>query len=118
MPFWLSEGYASFVQSYVSEHAGGYDGQIFTRNGNAGVDRDAVRWLGNDRGRALLRYVGTELEEPDLSDRTNAAAPFYVLSQSLVKFLVEQTGIKDIHQLASLKNLPALREKWLNVSLR
>lgn len=112
-PLWLSEGYASFVQSYVSQHLGGYDGQIFTRNGNTGVDRDAVRWLGNDRGKAMLRYVGTTLDEPDLSDRRSAAAPFYVLSQSLVKYLVEQTGQKEISALAERKDLAALRQKWV-----
>jgi hypothetical protein len=112
-PVWLGEGYASFVQSYVSEHAGGYDGQIFTRRGNAGVDQDAVRWLGNERGKAMLPYVGTALQEPDLTDRRNAAAPFYVLAQSFVKFLVETTGLKDIHSLSALNDLPLLRERWL-----
>ena len=29
-PMWFNEGLASFVQSYVSEHAGGYDGAIFS----------------------------------------------------------------------------------------
>jgi hypothetical protein len=111
-PTWLAEGYASYVQSYVSEHVGGYDGQIFTRNGNTGVDRDAMRWLANDRGKAMLPYVGTGLEEPDLSDRRAAATPFYLLSQSFVKFLVEKTGTKDIHLLAELRELPALRAKW------
>ncbi|MES1262650.1 MAG: hypothetical protein ABUS49_13030, partial [Acidobacteriota bacterium] len=113
-PLWLSEGYASFVQSYVSEHMGGYDGQIFTRNGNTGVDRDALRWLANDRGQAMLPFVGTNLEEPDLSDRRSVAAPFYVLSQSLVKYLVEKTGQKDLRALADIKDLTALREKWVS----
>ncbi len=44
-PMWFSEGLASFVQSYVSEHMGGYDGIIFARRGNRGIDRDSVRWL-------------------------------------------------------------------------
>lgn len=113
-PLWLSEGYASFVQSYVSEHMGGYDGQIFTRNGNTGVDRDALRWLANERGKAMLPFVGTNLEEPDLSDRRSVAAPFYVLSQSLVKYLVEKTGARDLRVLAETKGLAALREKWVS----
>src|SRR5579862_5450756 len=58
-PMWFSEGLASFVQSYVSEHMGGYDGIIFARNGNRGIDRDALRWLGNDRGKAVLPFIGT-----------------------------------------------------------
>jgi hypothetical protein len=111
---WLSEGYASYVQSYVSENMGGYDGQIFTRNGNTGVDRDAMRWLANDRGKAMLPYVGTDMEEPDLSDRRAAATPFYLLSHSLVKFLVEKTGTKDIHGLAGMKDMGEWRGKWMH----
>src|SRR5437764_7561077 len=52
-PMWFSEGFASFVQSYVSEHMGGYDGIIFARKGNRGIDRDAVRWLASGRGQAV-----------------------------------------------------------------
>lgn len=110
---WLNEGFASYVQSYIAENVGGYDGQIFTRNGNAGIDRDAVRWLNDPRGRAMLPFVGTEVEEPDLSDRRNAAAPFYVLSQSLVRFLVRNTGVKDPGSLARLQDLTAQRKQWL-----
>jgi hypothetical protein len=40
---WLGEGFASFVQSHVAEELGGYDGFVFSRGGNASVDRLARR---------------------------------------------------------------------------
>jgi len=89
-PMWFSEGLASYVQSYVSEHTGGYDGGIFTRGGNRGIDRDARRWLASERGKAVISFIGAHGVPPDIdSDRMNVAAPFYVMAQSFVKFLVE-----------------------------
>jgi hypothetical protein len=96
-PMWFSEGFASFVQSYISEHVGGYDGVIFSRRGNRGIDRDAGRWLAGDRGQAVLPFLGRHGEPPEIAyDRSNVAAPFYVMAQSLVKFMVEQAGIEKI----------------------
>src|SRR5262249_35078972 len=40
---WLSEGFASYVESYVSENIGGYDAHVFSRTGNRGVDAEAAR---------------------------------------------------------------------------
>jgi len=92
-PMWFNEGLASFMQSYVAEHMGGYDGFIFARRGNRGIDRDAVRWMGNDRGRAVLPFIGKPEEPPQiLDDRDNVAAPYYVMAQSLVKYIVENTA--------------------------
>ena len=92
-PMWFSEGFASFVQSYVSEHMGGYDGIIFARQGNRGIDRDALRWLANERGQAVLPFIGKPEEPPQINeDRSNVAAPFYVMAQSLVKYIVENTA--------------------------
>jgi hypothetical protein len=99
-PMWFSEGFASFIQSYVSEHMGGYDGIIFARRGNPGIDRDALRWLANERGQAVLPFIGKPEEPPQINeDRTNVAAPFYVMAQSLVKHIVENTDIKTIRQV-------------------
>jgi hypothetical protein len=99
-PMWFSEGFASFVQSYVSEHMGGYDGIIFARNGNRGIDRDALRWMSNERGQAVLPFLGKPEEPPEINeDRRNVAAPYYVMAQSLVKHIVENTDIKTIRQV-------------------
>ena len=76
-PMWFSEGLASYVQSYVSEHTGGYDGGIFTRRGNRGINQDAKRWLASDRGQAVVPFLGIHGEPPSIDwDRTNVAAPF------------------------------------------
>jgi len=96
-PMWFSEGLASFVQSYVSEHMGGYDGIIFARRGNRGIDRDSLRWLADKRGQAVLPFIGTVDEPPEIGeDRSNVAAPFYVMAQSLVKYMVENTDMEKL----------------------
>jgi hypothetical protein len=96
-PMWFSEGFASFVQSYVSEHMGGYDGIIFARHGNRGIDGDALRWMANERGQAVLPFIGKPEEPPQINeDRSNVAAPFYVMAQSLVKYIVENTAIDTL----------------------
>jgi hypothetical protein len=97
---WLSEGFASYVQAYVSEHLGGYDGVIFSQGGNANVDRLAGGYLTGPRGRAVLPYVGLEATPPRLDeDRRGVAAPFYVLSHSFVKYLVERLGLERVKRL-------------------
>jgi hypothetical protein len=97
---WLSEGFASYVQAYVSEHLGGYDGVIFSWGGNANVDRLAAGYLGSERGQTVLPYVGAEEAPPRLeADRRRVAAPFYVLSHSFVKYLVEELGLGSVKSL-------------------
>lgn len=125
-PMWFSEGLASFVQSYVSEHTGGYDGGIFTRRGNRGIDQDARRWLASDRGRAVAPFVGADGEPPSINeDRQNVAAPFYVMAQSFVKFLAEKAPLEKLRpcfdakdfdgelQKATGKNAAEWKELWL-----
>ena len=105
---WFSEGLASYVQSYVSQHAGGYDGAIFARRGNRGIDQDARRWLASDRGQVVLPFVGVPGEPPDINyDRSNVAAPFYVMAQSLVKFIVDRAKLDKLRPVFEAKDFEA-----------
>jgi hypothetical protein len=102
---WLSEGFASFVESHVSESMGGYDARVFSRAGNRGVDGEAARWLAREAGRTVLPYVGVPGEPPRmLAERRRVAAPFYVLSQSFAKFLVERLGLGRVIALVSSRD--------------
>jgi hypothetical protein len=123
---WLAEGFASYVQSYVSEHLGGYDGAVFSRGGNANVDQLAKRYLATSGGRDVVAYIGGESAPPRVeADRRGVAAPFYVLSHSFAKFLVEELGlelVKSLHEAsepgaevlrATGRDLASWREEWL-----
>src|SRR6266404_1340659 len=99
-PCGSAKGLASYLQSWVSENRGGYDGVIFTRRGNRGIDRDALRWLSGERGQAVLPFIGKHGEPPAIQyDRSNVAAPFYVMSQSFVKYLADKAGMEKVRML-------------------
>jgi hypothetical protein len=105
---WLSEGFASYVQSYVAEHVGGYDGYVFSWGGNGNIDRLARRHLAGERGRAVLPYVGGDGSPPEIwEERRQVAAPFYVLSHSFVKHLVENAGVNAVKDLLRADDVPA-----------
>jgi hypothetical protein len=110
----------------VSEHLGGYDGVIFSWGGNANVDRLAGGYLKTERGQQVLPFVGAPESPPRLeSDRRRVAAPFYVLSHSFVKFLVEELGVEPVKALHAAsdaereiekktgKSLASWRDAWL-----
>ena len=102
-PLWFSEGFASFVQSYVSENYGGYDGVVFSRSGNAGVDREAAEWLNTERGAKVAKFVGRSAAPPGIAyERAQIAAPFYVMSHSLVKFLVARVPAEAFRKLLTV----------------
>ena len=107
-PMWFSEGLASYLQSWVSENRGGYDGVIFARRGNRGIDRDAMRWLNGERGQAVLPFIGRHGEPPAIQyDRSNVAAPFYVMSQSFVKYLADKAGMEKVRLLIAAGDFEA-----------
>jgi hypothetical protein len=94
---WVGEGFASYLESYVSEHLGGYDGAVFAKGGNREVDRLARRYLASEQGRSVLAFVGSCGAPPDIEwERGRVAAPFYVLSQSLVKHMVDRSGLEAV----------------------
>jgi hypothetical protein len=97
---WLSEGFASFVQSSVAETKGGYDGYVFSRGGNAAVDRLARRYLERENGKSVLSFVGVPGSPPEVwEERRQVAAPFYVLSHSFVKYVAESAGLSVVKDL-------------------
>lgn len=107
-PMWFSEGLASYVQSYVSEHAGGYDGGVFSRNGNRGINQDARRWLASESGQAVAPYIGVPGEPPAINyDRSSVAAPFYVMAQSFVRFIVSRAGIEKVRRVSGADDFDA-----------
>jgi hypothetical protein len=102
---WLREGFANYVESDVAETIGGYDSHVFTRSGNRGVDKEAAGWLARADGRDVLPWVGATGQPPGMEeDRRGVAAPFYVLSQSLTKFLVAQVGLARVLALVSSRD--------------
>jgi hypothetical protein len=97
---WLSEGVASYLESWVSENRGGYDAHVFTRAGNEGIHAAARRALGSEAGQAVLPWVGGLGQPPGLEDeRERVARPFYVLSHSLTKYLVDAEGLDAVVRL-------------------
>jgi hypothetical protein len=123
---WLSEGFASYVQSYVAERIGGYDGYVFSWGGNSNIDRLARRTLNSDLGRTALPYVGGAGEPPEIFEkRREVAQPLYVLSHSFVKFMIENAGLEKVKTLVQSANIersaealtgrsiPAWKDDWL-----
>lgn len=107
-PMWFSEGYASWMQSYISENVGGYDAKVFATRGNRGVDADAAKWLATSNGQSVLPFVLEGGEPPNiLEERRLVGEPFYVLAQSLVKYLVAQAGVDKINTLAKTSDFDA-----------
>ncbi len=97
---WLTEGFASYLESWVSENRGGYDAHIFTGAGDRDIHAAARRFVGSDVGRAVLPWVGDHGDPPRLEeDRWGVARPFYVLSHSLTKFLVDDRGVGAVVRL-------------------
>jgi hypothetical protein len=91
---WLSEGFASYVQSYVAENIGGYDGYVFSWGGNRNIENLARRALATETGQAALPYVGVCAEPAQIFEkRREVAEPLYVLAHSFVKFIVERAGL-------------------------
>ena len=109
---WLSEGFASYVQSYVAEKIGGYDGYVFSRGGNSNVDRLARRTLSTESGRAALPYVGGKGQPEDVFEkRREVAQPLYVLSHSLVKFMIENTSLDRVKSLVEAPDISGSAER-------
>jgi hypothetical protein len=94
---WLSEGLASYLESWVSENRGGYDAHVFTRAGDSGIHEAARRYLSREQGLAVLPWVGGHGQPPLMDeDRSGVARPFYVLAQSLTKHVVDSATLASV----------------------
>lgn len=97
---WLMEGLASFVSGEIAPQVGLEHDNLFHIGGNSTVDAEARRWLSEPRGMDVAPFVGSHgLPDNWLSDRRNVAAPYYVLSHSLVKYMVQHAGIATMVRL-------------------
>ena len=104
---WLTEGLACYLESWVSENRGGYDAHVFTRAGDREIHGAAQHFLEREAGRAVLPWVGGHGEPPLMEeDRSGVARPFYVLSQSLTKYLVDTTGLDVVVRALVLGTAP------------
>jgi hypothetical protein len=111
-PEWFGEGLACYLEAAVAERGGGYDSRLFTSDGNRGVDGDAQQWLADPRGQAVLRFVGRHGMPRDIvRERSNVAAPYYVFSHSLVKFLAEKVGVELIVRVSRARGFGAALER-------
>lgn len=109
---WLSEGFASYVQSSVAEQLGGYDGYVFSWGGNANVDRLARRYLGRDAGRSVLPFVGGAGSPAEVwEERRQVAAPFYVLSHSFVRFIAVNAGLPVVKAMVGAEDVDAALQR-------
>ena len=94
---WLGEGVACYLESSVAETRRGYDAHVFTRAGDSSIHAAARRTLATAAGRAVLPWVGASGSPPRLEeDRDGVARPFYVLSHSLTKHVVEAAGLAAV----------------------
>jgi hypothetical protein len=94
---WLSEGLASYLESWAAENGTGYDAHVFTRAGDRGIHEAARRVLATNEGRSVLRWIAGPGEPPEMSrDRWGVARPFYVLAQSFTKHLVDRLGLSAV----------------------
>jgi hypothetical protein len=99
-PTWLNEGFASYIESYIADEFGGYDAHVFTRDGNRSVHAEAREHLETSYGRQAEPYIIRSGAPPGLArDRERVAPPFYVLSQSFVKFLVAAIGLESVKNM-------------------
>ena len=99
---WLAEGFASHVATELAPRLGLPPDRLFLKGDGTTVDAEAAEWLREPRGQAVVSYVGSRGFPKGLqADRVNVAPPFYVLSESFVKFVTARAGVPVMARLYS-----------------
>lgn len=98
--YWMIEGFPSHVATELEPQLGLAPDHLFLKGDASTLDAEAREWLDDPRGKAVVPYVGSRGYPPALlSDRANVAAPFYVLSESFVKFVAARAGLQTLARL-------------------
>ena len=97
---WLAEGFAGYVAYELAPALNLEPDHLFVKGDRTTVDQEARQWMRDPRGTKVLPFVGSHgVPEGLIADRPNVAAPFYVLGQSLIKYLVQHSGLAPITRL-------------------
>jgi hypothetical protein len=129
---WLAEGLAGYATYELAARLGIEPDHLFVKGDRTTVDAESREWLRDPRGAKVVGFVGSRGIPADLlADRVNVAPPFYVLSQSFTKYLVEQVGLAAVARLYEVhfrgigsieedvkrttgKDLGQWRQEWLD----
>jgi hypothetical protein len=106
LPLWIIEGFPNYVQAALAEKSD-YLLEHPMIPGNARVDDEARRVLASPIGPELVEFVGRGGSPQRLDDRERVARPFYALSQSFTKRLMEVVGIRSF----AVKLMPLLWDR-------
>jgi hypothetical protein len=97
---WLLEGLASHVATELGPRLGLEPDHLFVKGDASTLDAEAREWLTDARGKAVVPYIGSRgYPSTLLADRVNVAPPFYVLSESFVKFVAARAGLPAMARL-------------------
>jgi hypothetical protein len=97
---WLAEGFAGYVSYELAPRLNLPPDRLFVKGDRTTVDEEARQWIRDPRGAKVLPFVGARgMPEGFLADRANVAAPFYVLGQSFIKYLVQHAGLATLTRL-------------------
>jgi len=97
---WLAEGFAGYVTYELAPRLNLEPDRLFVKGDRTTVDEEARQWIRDPRGARVLPFAGSSgVPDGFLADRANVAAPFYVLGQSFIKYLVQHAGLAAITQL-------------------
>jgi hypothetical protein len=97
---WLAEGFAGYVCYELAPRLNMEPDHLFVKGDRTTVDEEARQWMRDPRGARVLPFVGARgAPEGLLADRANVAAPFYVLGQSFIKYLVQHAGRASVTRL-------------------